>query len=444
MSLEKPPTKVPESTPEKFEEKHQREAAETTATFLSSENQGFLSGMSEGGKNIASQVYEGLYKIPGVNRVVGKMEIAYNQFWMDRHEEKAVGFKNKMDGLDLNIGSFDQSKKEIESVIGNLKQQNIPGVESLQIKLRDIDRQKMDLLNEKDKAQSKFEARENKMKLYANERDEVADRFISRYNEKLEPMEKELENLQTCKDQIELVVAVTEAKHNEQAAKLGDIEKRKTQLEEALRRTGMSEKEIRKLEAVKALNGILAQGHERMRAEKENLARRKAEINEKIAKVDRRANPYRDKRGEFMRVKEGRPIKMDVKTRERGTEFKGEEEARAHTRKESSRTDYSAAEEARVEAGTETTEGDKERLTILSYVSGWNTYLREKYGKDSSKERVNPKDFIQEARLSGDYKLDFKYFKNILAEYYKFKKMPTDKFNQSIDKFFWEKIKTEK
>lgn len=108
-----------------------------------------------------------------------------------------------------------------------MKSQNIPGVESLQLKIKVIDQQKINLLNEKDKVQSKFEARENKAKLYTNERDRVADKLIGRYNEKLEPMEKELESLQTCKDQADLVIAVTEVKHKEQIAKLDGIEKRK-------------------------------------------------------------------------------------------------------------------------------------------------------------------------------------------------------------------------
>ena len=460
MSLEKPP--IPESTEEKpkiptpeattgggteeFKENKSQETAETASTFLNSENQSFLGRMSEGGKKFAGQVYEGLYKIPGVNRVVGKLEIAYNQFWIDKHEEKAVDFKNKMDGFDLKAGAFDQSIKEIESVIQDLRSQNIPGVESLELKIKVIDQQKIDLLNEKDKAQSKFEARENKVKLYTNERDRVADKLIGRYNEKLEPKEKELENLQTCKDQVDLVVAETEIKHKEQIAKLDGIEKRKTQVEEALRRVGMSEKEIGKFEAVKTLAGFLAEGREKIRLEKENLAQRKAKINEKIAKVDAKANPYRDKREEFARVKEGRPIKIEVAARERGREFKGTEETASHTRAENSGYESPRTYEqgSSVETEEETIEEDKERLETLDYVSGWNAYLQEKYGKELPGELINPVDFLRSMRLLADHKLDFKDFKNILTKYYKFRKIPADKLNESIDKFFADKIKVDK
>jgi len=453
MSFEKPPTiptpdqeaqKIPNPEEVKNQEKaaEKAEASENTASVLSPENKSFLGRMSEGGEKIANQVYEGLYKIPDANRVVGKLEIAYNQFWIDRHQEKAVQFKEKMDGLDLRVGAFDQSKKEIESVIENFKQQNIPGVESLQIKLQDIDRQKAGLLNEKDRAQSKFEARDNKLKLYTNERDRVADKLIERHEEKLKPMEAEMERLQTFKDQTDLLVAVTEVKHKEQLAKLGDIEKKKTQIEEALRRTGMSEKEIGKFEAIKQLDEVLVGGREKVRIEKENLARRKAEINERIAKVDAKANLYRDKREEFVRVKEGRPIKIDVAARQRGAEFKGEEETRAHPRSEAAYEADSVS--AGVERGSEVEEEsaeDKEKLQTAAFIGGWNTFLKETY-KDA--KFIDGKDFLRATGLSEKHRLDFKDFKNILGKYLKYRKLPVDQFNRSIDKFFEQKVKVEK
>jgi hypothetical protein len=268
------------------------------------------------------------------------------------------------------------------------------------------------------------------MKLYTNKRDRIADKLISRYNEKLEPMEKELERLQTRKDQIDLLIAVTEVKHKERKAKLDDIEKKKTQVEEALRRTGMSEKEIRKFKGVKTLEDFLAQGRENIKVEKENLAQKKTEIEKKIARVDARANPYRDKREEFARVKERRPLKMELGTRKRGKEFKDTEEIRAHARREDE---------------TETVEENKERSKISLYISGWNAHLRKKYGKKVSGELIiDTNEFLKTTGFLKDARLDFKDFKNILGKYYKVKRLPGDKFSKSIDEFFEKKIKTKK
>ena len=435
MSSEKQPTLEQQTQegpkPGEVENQEKAEGSETQDSkdagyHFSPENRSFYERISEGAKKIVNEAYEGLYKIPGVRRVVGKLEIAYNQYMIDRHQEKAVQFKEKMDSIDLRVDVFNQSKKEIESVIENLKSENIPGVESLQVKLEDIDRQNRGLLNERDKAQSNFEERYNKLKLYTNERDRVADKLIEGYGEKLKPMETELERLSTFRDKTDLQIAVTEVKHKEQLNKLGNIEKKKTQIEEVLHRTGMSEKNIREFKAIKQLNEVLADAREKMRVEKENLAQRKAEINKRIAKVDSKANPYRDKREEFIRVKEGRPIKIDVATRQKGEEFKGEEETQVHPRKE------------REEESSE----DKERLQTADFIGGWNTFLKETY-KDAAKF-IDAKDFLKETSLSGNEKLDFKDFKNFLGKYLKYRKLPVDQFSQSIDKFFERKVEVGK
>ncbi len=382
-------------------------------SVLNLENKSFFERMSSKAREIANRLYEGVYKIPVVNRIVGKLEIAYNQFWIDRHQEKAVQLREKIDGVDLQLAALEQSKKEIESAVDDLKKQNIFGAaESLQIKLQDIDRERMALLNKKDKFLTKFEARENKLKLYTNERDRIADKLIARYEEKLKPMEAELERLQTFNDQLDLLIAVTEAKHNQQLTKLNDIEKKKIQIEETLRKTGMSEKKIRKFEAIKQLEKIVADGREKIRIEKEILARRKAEINKKIARVDAKANSYRDKREEFVRIKKGRPVKFEVAARQREEVFVGEEEIKVHRR---------------VEAV------DEKRLKIAIFLAEWNTLVKERY-KNAGKN-IDVKDFLKETGLSETDELDFEDFKNILSRYYKFKKLPMEQYNQSIEQY---------
>lgn len=394
---------------------------EKVAADFSPENQGFFSKMSEKGKNLAGKFYEGLYKIPGVNRIVGKMEIAYNQFWADKHEAKAANLKGRMDAVDLGIGALDQSKKDIETVIENLKQQKMPGVESLQLKLRDVDEKKMDLQNKKDKIQTKFEYRDDKKKLYTNERDRVADKLIGRYNEKLEPMEKQLEKLQDSKDRMDLQIAATGIKHKESMAKLADMENNKTKIENALRAAGMSDRQVRNFEAVKVLETLLADGREKIRTEKEELTRRKAEINQKIAKVDAKANPYRDKRGEFARVKERRPVEMKVETRKREEEFKGEENVEVKTRQE---------KEVSVE--------NQEKSELRTFISHWNNFIYEKYKHTDLAKANRGIDVDRLLHLTGlgvDNKLDFGDFKNISEKYYKVMKSPRGEFDKDLDEF---------
>lgn len=435
--------KTEQEAPKEEQKESPKTSTENTTAYLNLENQNIFSKMSEGGKKIANQVYENLYRIPIANKVIGKLEIAYNQFWLDKHEKKAIKLKMNTENLNLQDEALNQSKESVESAIENLKRLGMSGVESLQIELRNIAKQKTDLLDKKNRAQSKLESRDNKMKLYTNKRDAIADKLIGHYNEKLGPMEKELESLQTCKDQVDLSIAVTEAKHSEQLEKLDDIERKKVEIEVALRATGMSERKIKNSGAIKALERILAQGHKKINMEKGTLARKKAEATKRIAKTDEKANPYRDKREEFAHIKEGRPVKIETEARQRGKEFKGEEKILPHTREKKTETEETTPEETSIESAPGIRKEQAEKLEISSYISNWNIHLQKKYGKSISSEIINQKDFLEAISLPESYQLNFKNFKNILEKYYKFKKAPMGKFNKHINEFFEEKIKTQ-
>ncbi|MFA7208875.1 MAG: hypothetical protein WC120_01185 [Parcubacteria group bacterium] len=403
------------------------EAVSSMSVPMSIENRTSFNEMSPGGKGIASRIYEGLYKIPGISQIVGKMEIAYNQYWADKHEKKAAELKGEMDADNMRVGVLDQSKAEIESFIESLKQQNMPGTESLQIKLKEIERQKMEILNKKDESQSKFEAKDSKVKLYTNKRDAIADRLIGHYDEKIHPMEKELERLQTCKDRLELETAVMNARHDELSNKMQEAEQRKAKLEEIYRTIGYSDKEIKKDGTISMLAGQLVQGRERIRMDKEILAGRRDEINKKIAKVDAKANPYRDKREKFARVKEGRPLNMEVATRERGTVFEGDETINVRTR------EWKGG--ASVEASAE--EGFEKRPNVKVLIFGWNEYLKKKFGK-ATKSLVDQADFLKVTKLRENSDMSQENFKKILKAYYKFKKVSINDFKGATDAFFEE------
>lgn len=444
-----PPT--PETVPlegaEEIGEINPPETHERISTCLNPENKGFFGRMSERAKNLADKVYEGLYKIPVVNKIIGRMEIAYNQSGIDNHETLADYFKNVTDVLDSKIGKLQQSKEKFELNIEELKSQNIPGAASLQLRIKILDQEIINSLNKKDIAQSQLEAYQKKAEIYTNERDRVANKFIEGYDKKLQPLQKTLENLQTDKDQADLDIAVMEEKHNKFKATAALNEKTKIDIENNCRGIGMKEKDIKKFEAVKQLELFLAGNRENMRLEKENLAKVKAEINKKIAKVDAKANPYRDKREKFVRIKGGRPIEMNVPIRKRGIEYTDTEEITSGTRAENSGRYESPPRaherESSIDTVVETVE-DSERLKTKDYISGWNAYLQEKYSPATNflkGEIIDINDFVRSTRLSAEYKMDFKDFKNILTKYYKLKKIPANKLNENIDKFFVEKIK---
>lgn len=398
-------------------------------------NRNFFEKMSDGGKRVAKQIYEGMYNTPIADRVMGKLETCYQQSRVNRHERKAVALKGKMDSFDIRQGALDQSKQEISSVIDDLKKQGMPGVESLQLRLREMDSQKRELANKKDKVQSKFESRENKMNMRANKRDLIADKLIGRFNEKLNPLESEIGRLNECKDQLDLTMAVTEARHQNMQERLAKIESNKRRIEDALRMSGSSDRRIKRESAINELDKIIKDGRAKISAERENLERRKNIINGKIAKIDRKANKYRDRKTRYERLKAGKPLQINVETRKREEYQGGDQKIKSHTRTELKEIPEVEGNEAKTDAASEAAEVKEKRYTIGQYIIGWNRYLEVTYAAKARDKYIDPKDFFKKTRLTKGFTLDDEHFKRILMAYYKVKKMPVNNFNKDADNF---------
>ncbi|MGD0328764.1 MAG: hypothetical protein ABSB00_03640 [Minisyncoccia bacterium] len=129
---------------------------------------------------------------------------------------------------------------------------------------------------------------------------------------------------------------------------------------------------------------------------------------------------------------------MDVETRTRSEEFRGEEEAEAHPRGERPEA-VEINEETPEETGAEAVaEKGEKQPEIGALVVGWNAYLKKEKILDRS---IDQKDFLRATRLSEHFVLDSRDFKNILEKYYKFKKSPVKDvgaLEKDINKFFKE------
>ena len=423
--------------------------AETTAgdsgnmsgSFMNSENRDALRSFGDKTRDVLSSAYKGLYEIPVVNRVVGKMEIAYDQFWADRNEKKSIELKTEADGFDAGIKALDESRKEIKSVIEDLQNQGLSGVESLQLKLRELDDKEAVLSSKKDKIQSKFEERQNKVSLYTNERDKITDRIVSYYEGKIEPLERELNELETDRNQVSLDTSVMEMRHKELNKRIDKIEDSKKRTERSLGMSGMSKKDIDNFDAVKMIDNEIKNRRRQMMEGREAIKERSFEINRKITEIDAEANPYRDKREEFGRIKERRPLGVGLEKRKKKEVLENEEEVAIGTRDTESVDSFEATEETPEEQVVHETdevleeevENGEEHLSIESHLSEWNKYLKEEHGKRFTAV-IDSRDFIRLTRLRLNEQLDFSELRNILEKYYKLKKISLP-FNRDADKF---------
>ena len=397
---------------------------------LSPENVAVLNKLPSGPRNLVSRLYESVQKIPGIGWAVGKMGIAYNNFWANRHEMKAAKMKSQMDGLDMGMRALDDSKAQMKSVLKDL---NMPGDKVLEVKMKEIDMKKNELMNRKDKVQSSLEARVNKTKLYTEKRDKIADTLIERYTGILSPLEKKMGGLSESRDELDVLVISAEAKLEVQNEKIRDIESKRDKLEKGLRDSGLSAREIKGITdgSFGFLEKQLSDCKKTLKGEFDDLSRRRFDVNSKVTKLDGKMATYRDKKDQFIRVKSGRPIDMEVKPRSGATNKNYTESTQANMRTGSGEAPVDEVNPASVERelGKE-----GEQNSVESYLVTWNKYCTDKLagGKIYLIDQV---DFLRKTRLNKANSFKPDSFKKILASYLKLKKIPASKSEPIIRNF---------
>ncbi len=177
MAFEEP-KKINKNNKKNIEELKKEDIKDNVQNVLTNENKDFFNEMSISGQNIVKKAYENITKSSGADILVDKMKVAYNQFWSNSNQRKAAEMKDKIDNLDTKVKILDQSKNQISEVIDDLKSKNIPGVGSLELKIKEIENNQNKLLEKKDKIQTKFEEKNNEAKLYNNKRDKIASKLI--------------------------------------------------------------------------------------------------------------------------------------------------------------------------------------------------------------------------------------------------------------------------
>ncbi len=397
-------------------------------------------------RQIAGAAYEGSYAVPGARRVVGKLGTAYNQAWINWHERREVNAIGKWGRHNRRTEANDGTRK---TLLPLLKDESIAlGTrKEIELRLSRLGAKDAEIDNKKDKAQTKAEKRENKARIYANRRDDIADRLIAQYDKKLAPRERQLEEEKYEFARFKLREAAQEVyiKKDLEKARLKEEELKRMNI--ALRAAGRPEREIRAngTELEKVIESLRQGVAERRRV----LAKERSRLEARIAKYDAKAAPYRDKRDRFIRIKERRPIETGIPARAAKESLSERETIGAHERTPAAEATASTAGEAS-EAGRApqenspaAPEGGKRHLSLETYGARWEQFLRNAYG-DKEFDRMKRSgdvsstdfdDLAKEAGLPSDEILEPEQFKNLFGLYRNLKKPGTNDGFHRIDEF---------
>jgi hypothetical protein len=170
---------------------------------------------------------------------------------------------------------------------------------------------------------------------------------------------------------------------------------------------------------------------------KENEIRMK-EINSKLAKIHKKAEPYRNRKNQFIRIKDNRPVdfnmpertelkehteKQEVKSYKRGEYIESEEEEK--TKRDPREEMYEATEQ---KEGTD---------SFNSWITKLNDHIEKKQELKKYKDllKIDQENIIQATRLHDNTKITVDNFKKIITLYYKIKKIDKKLVSEVINNF---------
>ena len=431
VEIYKPATTGPEPTPAVTPEPaptsmsratnidQQARGINESGVFMMPENRSMFEKMSEGGRSILNKLYKGINPAPGVSRLIAKVGIGYNEFWINTKEESSSKLKDKMDGLDLEIKTFDQSKAKMQGVAETLRKNSNPGFAALEIEIKKINKQEAKIANKRDRIQSKIEKKENRARVFTNKRDAIADKMISKYEQKLSVIEGKLEVVTDERDRMELFIMGREVELDEDTKYFDDLEKSKNDIMRSLMSIGQSAEKAERNSAVKNLEKQIEIGRKKIEKTWEELQDKIIEIDEKVAKIDAEAEPYRDRRDQFVRVKDGRPIDFDLPLRNRLPNERVVEETSTHMRPE-------ANHPAPSPTPTVDTRSPASAINKIPSIGERVTLLNEFIKKNNltNSLQIDQTYLLNNTRLTREKEIDLAMFKKIIAGYYKVKKIP--------------------
>lgn len=428
-----PPNHVPpiDNNPINPDDYRGARGVNTSGAFMMPTNRKFFEKMSDRGRAIASALYKGINAVPLVNRMVAKVGIAYNQRFIDKKERRSVKLKDKMDGLDLNIRTFEQSKSRMIGIMENLRGTGNPGAAAIALEIKKLEKQEIAMANKRDKLQSKVEKKENKIKIFVGKRDKIADRMIANYERKLSPIEGKLGLMHDQRDQMDLFILGRETELEQDQAYFNDLNTQKEEIMRSLMSTGQSAEKAGRSAAIRSLEKQIEKGSKRIEKAKNELNAKREEVNVKIAKVDAKAQPFRDRRDKFIRVKEGRPIDLNLKRRQALFNRHIVESTNVNTREEAEDVPNTPPTNAG-ESSFNTGPSYMERTPQISeLVSNYNEYLTQRGARVNL--RIDPQFLLNAVRLSRESRVTPAKFKEIVKGYYKVKKIPESDYTTLLN-----------
>ncbi len=276
---------------EEKEEPQERTQKELPEIFNSAENKSLFEKLSDKTQEFAGGLYANVRM-----DIVDRAKVMFNEKLLDWHHGKATRLKFELGSEKQRIEQMEAQKIKHAELLDKFQKEAGYLLDAKTLTKATLEKEDLQKQIDKEKTrmermQSSLEWRNQKKAIYERQRKDVCEDVIGRIGEKLQPFENKLENLRGQREQLNLET------ENFKKIKEGLVQKMGVLEGEARRATFQFERKVyggRIKEIQKALK------------ESEKLAKDRAKsenkIDKDIAKFDKKASPWRDKKTEFDRI----------------------------------------------------------------------------------------------------------------------------------------------
>ncbi|HOX21547.1 MAG TPA: hypothetical protein PKZ02_01045 [Candidatus Paceibacterota bacterium] len=291
-----PPLDLSKSNLEKTSAKDEK--IEIPAVLTSEKSKNIFQKLSTGTKELYLNLQEKAAKSALNMKTIDKAQLMWSDRLLERHERKSVELAAQislaekdtalLEKAEANRASFLQAFKEkhpdYSGDLSKLEKETVKAKQDFQKRIEKISQTK-------DKLETKLQYRNDKKAVYENKREMIVEDVSEKISERMKPHERRMEKLQGRKEKLE-------AEINDFAALKDNFSKEVDDLESDL---GQANFRVEK----KMLKEAIALIRKELREAEKNIEVRrnqKITIENRLARVNKKANKWRDLRNAFVRV----------------------------------------------------------------------------------------------------------------------------------------------
>ena len=383
------------------------ERINSLGSVLSSKGREFFKNMPENAKNIASQMYDGIYSIPGVNRAAARAETTWNQFWINRKQDRVIELNDKVREISRDEAILNESEAALAEALEDVRSAGFGSTAKIEKGLRQIASRKIELGEKKTKYEEKVRRKQESMTSFVEKRNEITDRMVSKYEERMRPLETKMENLSGLQDAIEFQITVMKVDHEEKMLEIAALSDRRTKVYEALRSAGQLDTNGNH-PALRPFDDVINAAKIKIAKAEAKANAKKQPIESKINKTKAKAEIYSARKREFTAIKERKLYVSETTSPTRSQENVGLEETRLES---------GFAEEENL--------AESSRLSIGTFLDKWNEYLTDSVRDEKQRTSltIDKTEFLRGARWNDSKELDYEHFVKVVEGYYRIRKV---------------------